>query len=193
MVIITKHYQVFKFNELSKKAKEFAIEKWYENEDYPFLTEDIKEELDYKDSYFSDIKLQYSLSCCQGDGLSFSGEFDLKKWLNDKHKISEWKKNIICDYYDNITSSGNNGHYCYASKNDIDYRGYPNLKNECKRIEKLISEILNKVEDYYINLCKELEKYGYSVIEYRMDFDEFDDHCESNEYNFFEGGRMANL
>ena len=82
----TRTYNVYKFNELTKEAKENAINKWYEDEEYPFLEEDLRQELENIDTLklFSDVKLQYSLSCCQGDGLSFSASIDIDAWLKAK-------------------------------------------------------------------------------------------------------------
>jgi len=84
MQTITREYQVFKFEELSEEAKQTVIDQYYEHEHqygYDFLEDDILEELKQIDQYFSDVKLCYSLSYCQGDGLSFAGNFDLKNGL----------------------------------------------------------------------------------------------------------------
>ena len=57
---------------------------------------------------------------------------------------------------------------------------------------KGFQSILVEIQDYYVNLCKQLEKYGYSIIDYRMNFNEFSEHCQANEYNFLECGKMVN-
>src|SRR5271169_3042881 len=93
-----RQYNVYKFEELSKEAKKKAIDKWYESEDYPFLGEDIMQELEYLDTLkiFEDVKLQYSLSNCQGDGVSFSANIILSRYLDTK-KYSVTKKDDICN------------------------------------------------------------------------------------------------
>ena len=181
--------QVFQFDELSKEAKQNVIDKWYETEDYPFLTENLQEQLDYLDCYFSETELQYSLSYCQGDGLSFSGNFDFKKWLNDKTDLKKSVQWALCEHVAYIKSKGNNGHYAFCSKSDIDYE-YE--YTEMKEIEKLFEDdILPDIQDYYIQLCNQLEKSGYSELEYRMDFNEFSEHCEANLYEFTKDGELV--
>lgn len=43
MKTITKKYKVFTFEELSQEAKDKAREKFNEDMDYPFLTDDLRE------------------------------------------------------------------------------------------------------------------------------------------------------
>ena len=78
MKIITREYKVYNFNELNNESKDYAIEKYYETEDYYFLEDDILEELYQLDKHkiFEEVKLRYSLSWCQGDGLSFKCEIN---------------------------------------------------------------------------------------------------------------------
>ena len=68
---------VYDFNELTTEAKEHAIAEWYEAETYDdlgdILTELIKADLDEAGAEYDNIKVYYSLSCCQGDGLCFTG------------------------------------------------------------------------------------------------------------------------
>lgn len=193
MKIITKEYKVYTFNELAEEAKERAINDYYKHEDYPFLEDDIMVELKQIDQFFSDIKLQYSLSYCQGDGLSFSGEFNLEEFLKKGYskKLKSSQIAALCDYIYRVFSEGNTGNYCYASKSDVDCEYNYNDENDI--LEQLWQDVLGEIQEYYYNLCKQLEKYGYSILEYRMDFNEFDEFCEDNEYNFFENGEMANL
>lgn len=191
MEVITKEYKVFDFKELSDEVKQEIIDKHYQYEDYPFLTDDLIEELDYQDKYFDDINLQYSLSWSQGDGLSFSGQFNLKKFLDKGYskKLSNWKKRAILEYIYKIHSTGNVRHYCFASKDDIEFE-YNYTDKELKRLEILIDDIVEEIKEYYINLCFKLEKYGYSILEYRMDFGEFEEMADSNGYKYLEFGKI---
>ena len=66
-------------------------------EDYPFLSEDIRnyiaENLDIE-KVISKIELNYSLSYSQGDGISFKCDFDLEKWLK-KYDFQDFKKRVM--------------------------------------------------------------------------------------------------
>jgi hypothetical protein len=195
MKIVTKEYKIYNFNELSKEAKEYAINNWYEHEDYPFLEDDILEGLKQIDKYFFDVELQYSLSYSQGDGLSFKGTLNLKKFLDEKYskKLRKSYQHALWDYIYSVNSTGNGGNYCYAHKNDIEYTENYNDCKEHKYIDKLWDDVLEEIKEYYIELCDKLEKYGYSILEYRMNNEEFLELCEANEYNFYKDGKMANL
>jgi hypothetical protein len=182
---------VYDFDELSKEAKEKAIEKWYENEQYECLTDDIDMYISEIDGYFYDRKLQYSLSNCQGDGLSFSAKFDLKKWLDDKTNLKESVKSTLCPWV-TVYSKGNTGtHYCYASIGDIELEFDENLVRRAN-IESLAEKLRSEIADYYISLCMDAEKYGYDILEYRMDELEFEDLCNDNGYTFLTDGTMKN-
>lgn len=155
---------VYEFNELSKEAKQKAIDNWYEHEDYPFLEDEIYcefEELAKKHGIeYSDIKLYYSLGCCQGDGLCFVGTIR-------KDGIDMYIKHTGRYYNERSTERtccNEDGDYC-----------------DSEQLEKI-----------YFDICQKLEKYGYSIIDYRMDEDEFNDLCVSNEYTFLPNGTMKN-
>ena len=184
--------QVYKFSELSDKAKQYAIDKYYEAEDYPFLFEDIREELRNLDGYFSDIDLIYSLSWSQGDGLSFAGTFDLESWLKKEeyNHLEQYKKNALIKIAYNIHSTGNKGHYCYAAQNQIEYETDIPFSHGLPYLENLLESIVQDIKVYYVSLCKQLEKYGYSIIEYRMSFEEFSEHSDANDYEYLINGQM---
>lgn len=155
--------KVYSFDELSEEAKEKAIEKWYENEDYPWMEEDLTESckalLEENGCTFEDINLSYSLSYGQGDGLCFTGYIS---------------KN------GNTLRLTHNYRYYFASSVEMNY-----TDSEGEDIEEV-----KELKDIYFNICKELEKEGYGILEYRMDFSEFSEHCEANNYEFTEDGKM---
>lgn len=167
----TKTINLYTFEELSDEAKEKAIDTWYENEDYPFLTDDLRERIcevikengcTYVDSYEGNgITPYYSLSHSQGDGLCFEGTIEKDGYsLTTKHK----------------------GHYYYASSVEMTY-----TNPEGEEVES-IGELM----DTYYKACKDAETQGYDTLEYRMNNDEFAELCESNGYTFLENGVMEN-
>ena len=190
-----KEINLYRFSELSETAQEKAIEKWYEKEDYPFLCEDItnyiSEVIDTR-NVFSDIELRYSLSYSQSDGLSFSANFDLKKWL-DQYDFQQFKKNAIEQQFI-VNVKANNGHYTYCSKSNVSYEYNCSMnyfQSDLSNLESLFESVLSDIQTYYVDICKQAEKYGYSEIEYRMPVDEFLDFCESNDYEFLIDGTLC--
>jgi hypothetical protein len=197
MKTITKEYKVYGFNELSDDVKDKVIEIYYHNEDYPFLNEDIKEQLKFFDNdynnIFSDTKIQYSFSYSQSDGLSFSGNIDLLKFIKCIYskKLPIYKIDIICNYVYSVCSEGNKNRYCYTSKNQIVFE-YSNNYKEYNRIENLWQDVLSEIQDYYISICGKLEKYCYTELEYRMDYEDFSEYAEGNEIVYLENGTIFN-
>lgn len=191
METITKTCSVYSFDELSEEAKQTALDKWYENEDYPFLSYDLENEATNFDEYniFENVKLCYSLSYCQGDGLSFDSDINIDNYLNAFTKLPEWKKKAIIEQCYKPHTSANTGHYCYCSKSDFNYDLNDTTK-DYPLLNALIEDICKEITDYYLDICSKLEKSGYSIIEYRMNFEEFDEYCEANEYQFDINGNM---
>jgi hypothetical protein len=178
--------KVYQFSELDKSAKNKAIE-WYKtilNEDSDllhFFPEYCKEIA--KESGFEEITVGYSLSYCQGDGLSFKCEkLDLERMI--KEALPSAKKSLINVILGNTVweIKGNNGRYAFASKSDVDLwldasKDYPN-------IEKKIDVIREYIEDKYMEVCKELEKAGYAEIDYQYTDESIIETIEANEYEF---------
>src|SRR5690606_12209483 len=145
--------------EAQSKAVETARNKW-EVELYGF-EEGCKDQIE--EAGFIEPKLQYSVGWCQGDGLSFSAkDFDLEKLTEmfievlgkDKSKTA----NLIAENCV-VVCTGNTGHYCYAHRRDIDL--YIDWGNDVENICSVVSKVREKLEDLYMDLCKDLEAEGY--------------------------------
>lgn len=207
MEIITKEYKVYDFSELSKEAKE-AVKQWYLNDDYRPLefTEIYEQDLQniFPDS---ELKLQYSLNYCQGDGLNIYGNLDVNNILN--FPVSGFCGNEFEDLIGYFTDKEvrtiiqysnecgaeiclpMNNHYDYCCVDRIDLAEewesnlwYANYKNTNK-------ELLKKFEKYIITiierLCADYEKYGYEFF-YEIEDEELCDVCEANEWRFLQDG-----
>ncbi|MAG77177.1 MAG: hypothetical protein CL811_10515 [Colwelliaceae bacterium] len=163
----TKTINVYKYEELSEKAKEKALDWYRETNDYPFLYENLEEDLkivlkDSKIRIVSDFKLFYSLSHCQGDGLCFVGVFD-------------WKHYKV--YIEHI---GN-----YYHSNSVKIVIETRFGNEAKE------EVYKKFTEMYKELCDGLEKRGYDEIDWEDSEDTIKDTFECSEYEFDENGEVV--
>jgi len=171
MKTITKQYKVYKFEELNQEAKDRAIKDFYDIEDYSFLSDDLTESLkallEQKKVKYENIRLLYSLSYCQGDGLCFTGDFNYK---GKQYKITH------------------NYRYYFATSVEIN-----EINKEGEEIYLLFQD--NKDNSFikiYRSICKELEEEGYGILEYRMTDADFAELCDSNEYKFLENGELFN-
>ncbi len=188
---------VYNYSELSADAKE-NVKWWYLNgQDPEFLSEMMKEDLS---ELFPNSKLnvQFSLSCCQGDGVNVYGDLSLedavsfcKDELSAKElKFLKWAadasgRNIKLPY---------NQRYCYSLKNqrnlledivdDLEWDNYKNIKYDfLQHFEKVLQNKLSALDSDY-------EKWGYEYF-YEIEEDELEDICNSNEWEFYEDGSAA--
>lgn len=188
-----KTINTYYFNELDDSAKEVAIEKFRgEGDVYLEFFNDDCVETAKEHGFEGKIGLQYSLSYCQGDGLSFSCE-----WFNSQklHEIfvevlGMGKDKTIETIINECSFSlvGNNGHYCYANKNDLDFCFTDNVY--APNIEKVVGKVKEKLVEIYLNLCKELEKRGYDEIDYQYSDEYISTELIEREYEFLENGKL---
>lgn len=122
-------------------------------EDYWILEEDMQEILEVELEKIKhltqkeNIKLYYSLSNSQGDGVIFEGFF---RYKNTTFKITQ------------------EGHY-YNSKNHniriFNYKNKDYVELNEKQEKEAYKEIEEFKENYYYPICNKLEKIGYQTIE----------------------------
>lgn len=167
----TKTITLYNYEELSKEAQERAREDYNTINEYPSLSNDMRERLstlldDNGIESQSQANVLYSLSYCQGDGAMFEGTFI-------------WK-----GYSVTVEQSG---HYYHFNSKIITWNDFVGEEQETK--ENKIAEDFDVI---YIKICKELAQYGYEIIKYEDSEESFIDTCEANGYTFLENGKMEN-
>ena len=159
---------VYKFEELSDEVKEKVIDRFRKDNNYPFLSDDLNEELkslleENKIEVSSNLKLYYSLSYNQGDGVCFVGIF-------------KWNK-----YYVTINHRGN---YYHRNSKEIHMEpiddNYDNSDND--------EDPFSNIDD---TICDKLEKFGYSIIEYESTVRYIKETIEINEFEFNDNGDIV--
>ena len=215
MKTITKTYKVYNYNELSNEAKEKV------KQDY--LDDPVRNDIFYENctetiyDLFpqSDLKIQYSLSSCQGDGFNTYGTLDVFNLINlmrNKEKLpfsllnkiekdidifTSEELDLLSQYYNYYCSSikiPHNFRYCYSQ---ADYINFANdwaeeLENaEMEYNDNLIIKFENFVRKFFSKLNNMFEKEGYEFL-YNVSEEEIEDWCEANEYMFFEDGTLFN-
>lgn len=208
MEVVTREYKVYNFSELSEDAKEKA-KQWYLDDDFrPQKFENIyTEDLHYLFNN-SDLKMQFSLSYCQGDGLNIYGKLDLmdvfaairdtdhsgEQFKQYKDLFSEHEQKTIEAYMEACGREIElpyNRHYCYCIDDRVDfadewieileYCRYKNIQiDTIRKMEKLIGTMFE-------NLSATYEKYGYDYF-YNADDEVVNETCEANGWRFLEDG-----
>lgn len=207
MRVETVKYNVYKYNELSEKAKEKA-KQWYLEGQEPFIFTEMCEDDLYNLFGKNDLKVQYSLGYCQGDGFNIYGKIDAENIFKclEKHNggcqlekfenvLTDKEKKTILNYANEcgeIELPINNRYcYCIAKHADIaddweyqleNYSGYANINKEA------LDKFENIVHGIFTELCNSYEKQGYEYF-YEISEEDMEEMCEANGYEFMEDGK----
>lgn len=171
----TKKINIYELSELDEKAQKIAHQNWRQEQDYSFLKDDLTYKLnellkDNKIKIVGDTGVLYSLSYCQGDGAMFYGEF-------------EWKKYTVY-----IKQSGR---YYHSNAKLIEIHETKNLGIDIG--EDYEPKVYADFEKIYQKICKELERYGYDVMETNDSFENFSEWSLENDVEFLLDGTKAEL
>lgn len=197
--------KLFNFNELNKEAQEKAIEDWrnkgnaFNYDDVEVLTDNFRYELKNY-GFDDDVRVEWSLEYCQGDGVAFYGSIDLEKVLlnhlddftKDEQRRLYWLNN---EYGISIETVRNSYGRRYSHANTMDVNVDCDYHVDYRQTE-LYDEVLKKLEEVVLNdiqsLSHKLESQGYEFIE-RMESDEFIREffeCNDDCYEFTEDGTI---
>ena len=188
---------VYKFDELPLSVQTKVVDR-YRDELSDLLADDLKEVMNMelnKHTHNLDFELAYSLDCCQGDGVSFTGSVEGKEELfalaaaiyGDKIPINisrliKW--NIIYKV-DFIRSNS-----YYVHKNTVTtilVENYETEKNYC-HITRAMTEFENDINEWYSQTCDILEKEGYKAIDNLCSDDNIKSYITENSLEFFLDG-----
>lgn len=208
---------LYKFEELSDDAKQNAINKYRESMDWQieseFITEKFVEKL--SDMGYPTDDLEWRLNYSQGDGVAFYGEMDIDKVMkrlenegydlnyNLYRAIDSENLTITAKIYRNSFGY----HYSHYNTMKVEIDGdsietmieylYGDLDSDTDEYVDKYGEIYNFLLDLrdcihndIKSVSKELEKEGYSDIEYYSSDEFIAETLIANEYEFTEDGVM---
>ena len=166
----TTEHIVYSFDELSAEVQSKVIEEFQQREfEYGFewLTVDmqykLEELLKQNGIKKSEVKVFYSLSYCQGDGAMFEGWIQYKSWgINIKHSGRYYHHNSKTFTIESVNTGSEAPQKIYEEFNNL-----------------------------YVDICKELERYGYNAIEAATTEEAIKELISSNEYEFYTNGTLA--
>lgn len=195
---------VYEFAELSEDAKRNVREWWSEYRgDVSWLSwqfsdwcnEDLKAMFPN-----SDLKVEYSLSYSQGDGLNIYGCLcltDVIEHIKDKFTKDElaYFDKVFADYNDNFNMPSNR--YCYCICDSHDYIEDIVSDMECDGDDNINHSAFNKLNDsireYLTDYCKTWKQQGYEFFypDIELDGDGYlISDCECNGWEFLEDGTL---
>ena len=206
MRTITTTHNIYQYHELSDSAKQKVKYEYLpmRNDDFcDYVKHDIKHLFDD-----ADVKVQYSLNSCQGDGVNIYGVVSAEDIFNALAKSGDYtllekyadfmtdaEKDTILYYADycNDIELPYNRHYCYCLadyisfaddwRDSLEYEDYENIQIETiRKFEEL-------VQDIFHTLCKDYENGGYKYL-YEISDEEMQELCEANEWEFYIDGTL---
>ena len=200
MKIIVNTIRVYEYHELDDSAKE-RVKEWYLDDIWRnnSFQDDIEGELE---CLFPNSKLKvcYSLSNCQGDGLNVYGTIKLTDFLNmvDGYTSKEINRlRFYFRYFNEYTFESDN-RYCYSCKfidkkrlewtaidlfNALEWNGIRYI--DSKLVYRFLLDMFNWFEDY----DRRMEEYGYKFF-YEVAEGEVEEVCASNGWMFLEDGEF---
>lgn len=193
---ITKEYTVYDYAELSNDAKD-KVKEWYlEGIEPDIFTENCLMRLE---ELFpnSNLKVQYSIAYCQGDGFNIYGEISLDEVLDHiRNNFTEKEHRFLRLAFDNYGSSYTmpvNGWYayCICSRNNFTENFIDDMESDSIRDipYETMEKFNNLAGEYLDNLCGEFEKRGYSYF-YEASDEDVEEACEANEWTFTADGKL---
>lgn len=190
MRTITIQKNVYEYSELSKNAKEEAKKFLLDGREPYIFSSYVEDNLQME--FGLDLTPQYSLSYCQGDGLSLYGEVYFSEFTENKELEKMALKGLIgfqrgiAKKLINKVKFNPGNYYCYASLSDVELEEESNSNKEIAIVEI----VRFNIAQWYIKICKEYEKWGYDYF-YEITDEEAQEECDSNQYTFFEDGKVC--
>ena len=201
MRTITKEIQLYKFEELSDKAKD---EVRY-SQDLYILSDYIE---DYLNQYLGEYLglnysgLEYSLNYSQGDGVCFKLDSLSTSKLRELDKYNEFKefRDFELDLFCSFIAGGGiefnrvNSFYSHARSYSIELSVWDISQIYCRELSlRLVTRLelfIDALRSWYIDIQKQVEDYGYSEIEYLQSDEWLIELCECNGYEFTQDGKL---
>jgi hypothetical protein len=196
---------LYKYDQLpTDEAKEKARD-WmrgddgnWEQWDSDDLTEQFQEHL--KDDKWYDVNMSWSLSSCQGDGVSFTGSigsldaFDLVR-ESIEHKYFRTLYTLCRRSLISVECERISNHYSHHNTVQVNVDMYEDYINRDAKHEDFRQEALDRfnelLEDWKDDKCREFEKMGYEQIDYRSSDECVTEDIRANDYDFLVDGSRA--
>lgn len=208
MKVIVNRIRVYEYHELNEDAKN-RVKEWYLDD--IFRNDSFKEMIESDLAYLfpnSELRVTYSLSYCQGDGLNVYGTINFNDFLEIDSKTNSTifsrytpkeiaRLRFYFQYFCEYTFEKNNryGYSCKFIDKKYEDETVTDFCNELREngirsidiylIDKFFADLLEWFTDY----DSEMEKAGYKYF-YEVEEAEIEEVCTSNGYLFLESGEF---
>lgn len=185
----TKTYFLYEYSELDEEAKE-KVKRDYLSED--FRNDMFQENVLYQLKEIfpnSELKIQYSLNSCQGDGLNIYGTLNIKDIFNlTKDKFNnEISERIYLEKLSEFNPLETdeiklpyNSKYCYDISDRIDFVEDEENTENAYKVQEWIKNLFHVLNNYF-------KEYGYNWF-YEISDEEMQEESESNGWTYLKDG-----
>lgn len=208
---MTKTYKTYQFSDLKGKARQRAIE-WYRDEyaeylfdqdDCHMLTETFQNDLESHYCLGSGFEVYWQLSCCQGDGVAFTGQVDLTSLrahdpvLDGLFKRAMVELDLVgCDEFQDdlnnigakVSDDGHHHHHWNTMSVEVERYSFTKSPDEefdgNRIVEQLCSDIGTYLDEFVKTISREMEKSGYADIEYHSSDEYIAERMDELDYEF---------
>ena len=198
----TETIKIYKFEELSEKAQEKAIEKFHDINTHYDWWEHVYEMYKEDETGFDIDKRYISGFASQGDGAMFEGSpnEDILNFITPGYNNQQYQKNwsrvikLIKNGDINIYGSfKHHGHYYHSKSysdnldaemtNDWYGKNYSNIEDICE-------DILYEIREHYEDICNKIYHSLEQEYEYYTSREAIEESIIANEYEFTEDGEQ---
>lgn len=185
-----KETAVYNFNELSEEAKQIAKQWWLEHQEPTLFSNDCLQQIEF-DYGITELKIEFSLSYSQGDGLCMHGNVST---YNDKfcniitEGLTEQQKELFKEEIQSINFVKFNYHYSHSKTIHIEL-SYDSEESITDEVNTIMQIVFQNVCNWYFKKCKEFEIQGYAYF-FEISDEDMNDCCEANDYEFTEEGKL---
>lgn len=192
---------IYRFEELSKKAKEQAIKNYREKgwgwgqHDSDALNDAFKDLLMDK-GFDADVEVFWNLNYSQGDGVAFKGSVDVGKYIRAADLMSEY--GFLVGKISAVVKQ--EGRYTHWNSMEVEVyeeetgqtlgpKDWHPVKSQAS-IESLIESFRQNLETDVKAISRELQKIGYAEIEYKDSDEYIIETIGANDWEFTADGKM---
>ena len=193
---------VYKFDELPVSVQTKVIDR-YRDRLSDLLNDDLKEAMNWKLNNCVgglDFELAYSLNCCQGDGVSFTGNVEGKEelltlagFVYGGDKIPRNVSRLINCNIIKVEFARCNYRYTHGHTVQTNIIDNYNINGRYRYISSAINEFQNDIDKWRLKTCDILEKEGYEVIDNLYSDNNIKSYILENDCEFFSDGMDYNI
>jgi uncharacterized membrane protein YheB (UPF0754 family) len=186
-------YTVYALDELTGAARRKAIENLGRqlSDNYPaeFVTESFRQFIQQDYAGYPTDQIYWSLGYCQGDGVAFYGNCDVKRLAI--RMLTEEARKEFSEAIENVTIKIDRlgTHYNHWNTMIVEIEDYY-VTDLTDRVQKFLNDWQDQLNAEVKEVSRKLEKMGYAEFDYQRSEEVVLEYARENEVDFDENGNI---